>query len=468
MKQILRKTFLTLVGGIFLSSGAWAEDLPTPVYFNTFDATTGLTVVGTGAFETDADARFGKIYHNNTEATTAQRTNYLQLPADVLSHSATSKEMTIGFWVNVKNATAMTNDAKFFFSPILSAYALTPAENAAASRAGNEGNFPMFVCQTRGLLQLNNGGWCDFGKEFNDDANKRTSDNTASTAWLDDAKWHYYTVVLTSTTAKIYIDGTILNSWTVDGTSEGQIIEGFFTYGGNYKCICLGGNQAWNWGDPDPAFGFDDFAVYDKALTVAQINKIIANKSSVTKEISSTGWSTFAYDYPLDFTTPISGLSAYAVTGHSGTAITKEAVTGVVPAGTPLLLNGTASTSYTIPVATSAGTAPTGNKLVRGADAAVSATSGNTTYVLSKDGTKAVFKKIDTTPATVAKNQAYLLFNEVIAARSIDVDGDGTTYIQNLKVGKEDNVYYDLQGRRVLYPKKGLYIVNGKKVIINK
>jgi hypothetical protein len=27
-------------------------------------------------------------------------------------------------------------------------------------------------------------------------------------------------------------------------------------------------------------------------------------------------------------------------------------------------------------------------------------------------------------------------------------------------------VYYDLQGRRVLYPKKGLYILNGNKVII--
>ena len=44
--------------------------------------------------------------------------------------------------------------------------------------------------------------------------------------------------------------------------------------------------------------------------------------------------------------------------------------------------------------------------------------------------------------------------------------GDGTTSIKNMKVGSDDNIYYDLQGRRVLYPQKGVYILNGKKVVI--
>jgi hypothetical protein len=30
----------------------------------------------------------------------------------------------------------------------------------------------------------------------------------------------------------------------------------------------------------------------------------------------------------------------------------------------------------------------------------------------------------------------------------------------------EDNNYYNLNGQRVSQPKKGLYIVNGKKVVI--
>ena len=42
---------------------------------------------------------------------------------------------------------------------------------------------------------------------------------------------------------------------------------------------------------------------------------------------------------------------------------------------------------------------------------------------------------------------------------------DETNGIANLSSEKTDNVYYDLQGRRVMNPTKGLFIVNGKKVI---
>lgn len=57
-------------------------------------------------------------------------------------------------------------------------------------------------------------------------------------------------------------------------------------------------------------------------------------------------------------------------------------------------------------------------------------------------------------------------FNEAIESRSLGFDDEEVTAIKNIKVGADDNIYYDLQGRRILYPKKGLYIVNGKKVII--
>ena len=70
-----------------------------------------------------------------------------------------------------------------------------------------------------------------------------------------------------------------------------------------------------------------------------------------------------------------------------------------------------------------------------------------------------------TSAVAVPVGKAYLVVPEVVTARNLDIDGD-VTGIKNIKVGAEDNVYYDLQGRRVLYPTKGLYIVNGKKVIM--
>lgn len=46
--------------------------------------------------------------------------------------------------------------------------------------------------------------------------------------------------------------------------------------------FCLGGNQAFGWNDPDPAFVFDDFAVYNKALTSEEIAAIISAKTNTT------------------------------------------------------------------------------------------------------------------------------------------------------------------------------------------
>ena len=44
---------------------------------------------------------------------------------------------------------------------------------------------------------------------------------------------------------------------------------------------------------------------------------------------------------------------------------------------------------------------------------------------------------------------------------------DETTAIISIKNGQVDSVtYYDLQGRRVAQPTKGVFIVNGKKVVV--
>ena len=47
--------------------------------------------------------------------------------------------------------------------------------------------------------------------------------------------------------------------------------------------------------------------------------------------------------------------------------------------------------------------------------------------------------------------------------------GEGTTAIDELEAtanGQQPTAVYDLAGRRVLNPAKGMYIVNGKKVVI--
>ena len=188
-------------------------------------------------------------------------------------------------------------------------------------------------------------------------------------------------------------------------------------------------------------------------------------EDNATATIGSTGWSTFVCGAPLDFTS-VTGLKAYIVTGHSGNAITTTQMTGTVPANTPLLLEG-ATTA--IPVAASSSTDVSANKLKAGAGVAVSAESGKTKYVLSAKEGNAVFKKINATDATVPVGKAYLEFAEVISAPELDIVFDGSitgisaTLVNSEKVNSE---IFNLQGQRVAQPAKGLYIVNGKKVII--
>ena len=110
--------------------------------------------------------------------------------------------------------------------------------------------------------------------------------------------------------------------------------------------------------------------------------------------------------------------------------------------------------------------ATTGNLLVAGTGADVDAGSGVTRYVLSTDGSTAVFKKINATAATVAAGKAYLEFSGDVPAPMLSMGGE-TTGINAIDNGQLtiDN-YYNLAGQRVAQPTKGLYIVNGKKVII--
>ena len=66
-------------------------------------------------------------------------------------------------------------------------------------------------------------------------------------------------------------------------------------------------------------------------------------------------------------------------------------------------------------------------------------------------------------------NKAYLTYDGVIGgAREFFLFDEETTGVNTLNGERKtmNGEYYDLQGRKVAQPAKGLYIVNGKKVVI--
>ena len=82
------------------------------------------------------------------------------------------------------------------------------------------------------------------------------------------------------------------------------------------------------------------------------------------------------------------------------------------------------------------------------------------------------FYKVKSNVTNIPGNKAFLVLTNAEAQAKgfvLEFEDGGTTgieTIENSKHSTEDGVNYDLQGRRVENPTRGVYIVNGKKVVI--
>lgn len=168
------------------------------------------------------------------------------------------------------------------------------------------------------------------------------------------------------------------------------------------------------------------------------------------------------------------GMTAYLVTGinEDGTSVATQDI-GYLPARTAVLLQrGEGAKAITkIPYEGSA-TVPTNNKFYY-SDPNTPAKSSATDnwYVIYNNK----FVKV-TTGTEVRGGKCYLNLNGTSSSGTrsyYDIDGsDGTTALREVKSegvkGEKwnDGEWYTLQGQRITKPAKGLYILNGKKVVV--
>lgn len=212
--------------------------------------------------------------------------------------------------------------------------------------------------------------------------------------------------------------------------------------------------------------------------------------SDLTVTLTSSGKTTLCATVDLDFS-GFTDMYAYAATGYD--VSTKTVMLSRVlkaSAGTPLILKGQSNGTYTIP---SAGAQTTfmnmfvGN--TSGAAIEVGETDGSmVNYYLSSGEFKSVKQKL-----TVPDGKCYLQLpssaagapkragisadstadtyqiveNNDILVLSVDVDGNMTGMEDLLKAAAaEKDVYYNLKGQRVEHPVKGIYVKNGRKVVV--
>lgn len=183
----------------------------------------------------------------------------------------------------------------------------------------------------------------------------------------------------------------------------------------------------------------------------------------VTKTITSAGWATLSSDYALDFTGEIANLeAAYAITGNVGSTLTLTPISQVVAAGEGILLKGSGECKFPIK---GSGTAVSGN-LLKG-NLTETSKDAESIYVLMDETDGVGFYK-NKNAFTVGANTAYLNASDMSAAPEFlaffDSETTGIKSVRQSTAAFGD--FFDMQGRRVAKPAKGLYIMNGKKVAI--
>jgi uncharacterized protein YjdB len=187
--------------------------------------------------------------------------------------------------------------------------------------------------------------------------------------------------------------------------------------------------------------------------------------------IHETGKATFSSSSALNFS-GVTGMKAYIATAISNDQVTLTQVSGAVAANTGLIImNNNGNSGYFDIPKVSSGTSYNNNLLVAGNGSQLELSDSYTDYVLIEDTDgKAKFAEVWSDRPYIFEGYAYLHIPSSGAGarhRSLSIVFDnGTTGISYINNEPSENAIYNLRGQRVENPTKGLYIINGKKVVI--
>ena len=264
-------------------------------------------------------------------------------------------------------------------------------------------------------------------------------------------------VTITLTNAK-FEDG--MTTKTVGGV-EGQPFQTTFEIGWNHYEFNITGS-----GEGDVAINFHGSSQFFLDNVVVGGGAQPAHEINLT--FSSAGYLTWVATADIDFEAT-EGVTAYQITEATPQGITAEEVKKA-PKDAALLLKGSGKVQLT----RTSDVAPLqNNKMQACTDASVTGITGSATstniYVLGNGGNGLGFYMLKN---TLQAGKGYLIISGDAGAKATfigfeETEAAETTGISDYTVpSTEDDNFYNLQGVRVVRPQKGIYIKNGKKMII--
>lgn len=198
----------------------------------------------------------------------------------------------------------------------------------------------------------------------------------------------------------------------------------------------------------------------------------IERVTEIPLAITAAKWASATYPFGVQLP---EALTAYVATSVDGakSSVTLTAIGQAIPANTPVFItldeNGTAG-NYTATIDNSISALNGQTNLLSGSTARRSGFEESTIYGLAA-GTDGATLKLNA-EAAVPANKAYLQASEVNGSnvQTLHFSFGDVTGIGGITTGdsqQADDTYYDLSGRRVLYPAHGVFVkANGQKVYI--
>ena len=182
-----------------------------------------------------------------------------------------------------------------------------------------------------------------------------------------------------------------------------------------------------------------------------------------TVSVSNAGYATYATTNNIEVpeSNDVKVMTVTVNKGNSTITLNEIPANTVIPAGTGILVKA-AQGNHDFVVTSKEGAPLKNNSLVA---ATTDVTSyGDKFFALTKQGEKVGFALV-ANGVVIPASKAYLEVPEATAAKFFGLDGEATG-INNVKTAKADGAYYTLEGVKTTKPVKGLYIHNGKKIVV--
>lgn len=248
-----------------------------------------------------------------------------------------------------------------------------------------------------------------------------------------------------------------------------------------WKKFVIGGDAHW-----DPASGRVDYPwvgqisiarIWGKALTADEVTTLYAaakaENPSTDVTISASGYSSVCLPYVAAIP---DGVTAYiAKLAQDGVITLQELTQGYIPYDCPVILKGTAGAHITLAAPSEAPTAlddVSGNLLESTSSVGLTLDGADKVYVLTHNSAnEPVFRLNSSSLTQLTANKAFITAANITTGSTaskefkINLPPTAVKAVKTAK-GTDSDAYYDLQGRRILQPTRGIYIRGGKKVFV--